>query len=345
MPISVCIPTFRRPELLKTALTSTFSNDVRPLEIVISDDDYSEAQAEAILGLPRPDGVTVRYIPNQNARGQSGNVNCAFAAASHERIVLLHDDDYLLPGGLDRLDAAWRAYGGEVDAVYGRQKICDHDGRMLEEQTRVSLRNRYLTDEYIGQTNDRLWAALVRQFHNNSMMIRRSLAMTVGYPYEKEVGRSPVDLFFGVRYALAAERPYIVLGDYVSVYRNTHESVFAQASIYPVDYHLAYQEIARIRAQETHVVEALERLRKQWASQAFWGYLHHDRPLKALGVYWTNRSTLRRGRTRGLMLPLRAVAAMLGVRPYHRQGVRDKRAIGWLPRMRPSVDIAQNSAD
>lgn len=345
MAVSVCIPTFRRPEFLKTAVTSTFSNDVRPLEIVISDDDYSETQAEAILGLPRPDGVTVRYIPNQNARGQSGNVNCAFAAASHERIVLLHDDDYLLPGGLDRLDAGWRAHHGEVDAVYGRQKICDHDGRIVDEWTQNSLDKRYLGDQYIGQTDDRLWAALVQQFHNNGMMIRRSLALRVGYPDEKEVGRVPVDFFFGVRYALAADRPYLVLSDYISVYRKTHGSVFAEWSAYPVDFHLAYDELAKIPAGKTNVLEAVERLRKRWAPRAFWGYLHHDRPLKALSVYWTNRSTLRRGRARGLMLPLRAVAAVVGVRPYHRQAVRDKWAIARRPRMWQSAGVARGSAD
>lgn len=345
MAVSVCIPTFRRPEFLKIAVVSTFTNDVRPLEIVISDDDYSESQAETILGLPRPEGVTIRYIANQNAQGQSGNVNSAFAAASHERLVLLHDDDYFLPGGLDRLDAGWRAHDGEVDAVFGRQKICDHDGQIVDDWTKKSIINHYLTDDYIGQVDDRLWAALVQQFHNNGMMIRRSLALKVGYPSEKEVGRVPVDFFFAVRYALAADRPYLALGDYISVYRKTHGSVFAEWADYPVDYHLAYQQLAEIPARETHIRELIDRLRKRWAYSAFWGYLHHDQPLRALCVYWANRSNFMGRRARGLTLPLRAAAALVGVRPHHRKALRDKRAVRQRPSMWRSASPAHSSAD
>ena len=58
------------------------------------------------LTLPLPTVVTPKqsYLRNESSLGQAGNVNQLFARARGERLVLMHDDDFLLPGALTAMD-------------------------------------------------------------------------------------------------------------------------------------------------------------------------------------------------------------------------------------------------
>jgi glycosyltransferase involved in cell wall biosynthesis len=47
--ISVCITTYRRPELLQFCIRSVFDNRVRPIEIVVSDNDFSEERSSEAI--------------------------------------------------------------------------------------------------------------------------------------------------------------------------------------------------------------------------------------------------------------------------------------------------------
>ena len=97
--LSICIPTHRRPEMLVECVRSVFDNDVRPLEIVISDDAPQAGAREALAALSVPEGIDIVYVANTSQPGQSGNVRNAFRHASHGHLVLMHDDDLFAPGG------------------------------------------------------------------------------------------------------------------------------------------------------------------------------------------------------------------------------------------------------
>jgi Glycosyl transferase family 2 len=71
--VSVCFPTFRRPELLKEAIDSICRNRHRPIEIVVSDNDFTNASAQRVRGLRVPDGVRVVRRGNPGATDPSSN--------------------------------------------------------------------------------------------------------------------------------------------------------------------------------------------------------------------------------------------------------------------------------
>jgi hypothetical protein len=104
-------------------------------------------------------------------RTQSANVNALLTLASYERLMILHDDDMLTDGAVDRLASAWDAEDNEVDAVYGRQYISDADGTVDHERT-ASNDKYYYKDVAEGVQPSNLWAALVAQFPNDGMVRR-----------------------------------------------------------------------------------------------------------------------------------------------------------------------------
>jgi glycosyltransferase involved in cell wall biosynthesis len=264
MSCSVCIPTFRRHELLMECVRSVFASTVRPLEIVVSDDAHEPALRTRLEALDVPEGIMLRYVVNARARGQAGNVQNAFEHARHERVVLIHDDDFFCPGGLDALHAAWEASADDVDAVFGRTRVVSADGSGLDERTRRH-NAKYFRDAP-GRPSSNLWSALVQQFPYNGMMLRRSLAVAVGVPSETEVGKVPIDLHFGINYALATTRPFRLIDADVSVYRLSALSV-ARGHGYPLDGHLSYQALKRLEPRVATAAEA-EALRQRLAGAA-----------------------------------------------------------------------------
>jgi len=244
LAVSVCIPTCKRHDLLVECIESVFASTVRPLEIVVSD-DADEPELEARLeALPCPLGVTLRYVVNPTDHGEAGNARNALEHASHEIVVLMHDDDFFLPGGLDALWRAWQEAGDGVDAVYGRQRVVTAAG---VDQPKLTLEhNRKYCRVDPGPVPSRLWAALMLQFPMNGMMLRRSVALSAGVPREREVGGN-TDLQFGVLYALAATRPYRLIDEDVSVYRLSVDSKQRPTTHLRLDGHLTYRTLEALR--------------------------------------------------------------------------------------------------
>lgn len=95
--VSICIPTYCRPALLRRALASALAQDFGPMEIIISDNasqDGSWGETEKLGSLdPR---IIIRR--NEKNLGWTGNVNACIGAARGKYLVFLCDDDELLPG-------------------------------------------------------------------------------------------------------------------------------------------------------------------------------------------------------------------------------------------------------
>lgn len=283
MALSVCIPTYNRPDLLIECITSVLASNIRPIEIVVSDDAHDADVATRLAALQLPHDVTLRYIPNQNEAGQAGNVRNAFEHATFERLVLMHDDDFFLPRGLDALCAAWDRCADDVDAVYGRISYVTAAGEYSDADTRRMNRNAKRNCSGFPPSN--LWAALVQQFPPNGMMLRRSVALAAGVPSEREVGVLPPDLHFGINYALASTRPFLLIEDYVSAYRKSEVSVGRPAGLLPLDGHLDYIRLESLEAKTPEEAEALENLRRRSARRAIFGFIAHGKVPEAREVF------------------------------------------------------------
>lgn len=101
--VSVIVPTYRRPALLRLALQSVREQTFTDWELVVSDDEPGGEGARAAVREVFGTDARVRVIVNAGERGQTGNVNNALRAARGRWIKPLFDDDALRPGALERL--------------------------------------------------------------------------------------------------------------------------------------------------------------------------------------------------------------------------------------------------
>ncbi|HXV25108.1 MAG TPA: glycosyltransferase family 2 protein [Alphaproteobacteria bacterium] len=214
MLVSICIPTCDRPLLLWEAILSCFAQSHRPLEVLIGDDSANDDSKSLVETIVSPQGVTLRYRRNRPRLGQAGNVNSLFDAACGDWIILLHDDDTLLPGAvgllLDRFNS-----DPEIVAAYGKQWLMSFDGAVLEQESE-SLNRFYFRDPgHAGTRLSALEAALVQQFPNDGYMVRSSAARALRYPEEGETDRvSWCDFAFGLR--LAQHGPFHFLNAFTA---------------------------------------------------------------------------------------------------------------------------------
>src|SRR5918998_1788745 len=104
--ITISIPTYRRPSLLLSCLQTCFMQDYRPLEIDVSDNSPDDQTGRLARQITPPPGVTIRYWRNEGSLGPVGSVQKLFGKARGRRIMLMQDDDALLPGAVSALDAA-----------------------------------------------------------------------------------------------------------------------------------------------------------------------------------------------------------------------------------------------
>jgi glycosyltransferase involved in cell wall biosynthesis len=296
--ISICIPTFKRPQLLVEAVESCFAQAYRPLEIVIGDDSPDEHTKDAVAGIAAPEGITLRWFRNVPSLGQSGNVNRLFEEAAGARLMLLHDDDLLMPGGLDLLVAAWDAHDG-VAAVYGKRYYVAADGKVLERETETGNRLDYKTGEHEGPQASAVVAALRKQFPNNGYLVRRDLARAVGYRPPEVVSDYYCDMDFGIRLGLAAEPLRFVYVDrYITKYRVHGDSVTG-AGRTNTDGRLIYESLMALDIPPDYRVQCQD-MYERIALRALRSYARNGDSRRALRVYGSALYRERRSSLRGL---------------------------------------------
>lgn len=96
--ISIAIPTYKRLSLLHEAIESALSQrGCSPYEVIVIDNDQSDHILEVVSHY-EPSKIAV--YQNSTNLGMWGNMNRALDLAKGEWILMLHDDDLLLPNAL-----------------------------------------------------------------------------------------------------------------------------------------------------------------------------------------------------------------------------------------------------
>jgi len=88
---SICIPTFKQPELLRTLLKSIDYQTFRNFEVIISDDS-NDNSVEIVSNEDWT--FKLRYFKNSESLGSPENWNNAVEKATGEWIKIMHHDDY-----------------------------------------------------------------------------------------------------------------------------------------------------------------------------------------------------------------------------------------------------------
>lgn len=129
--VTIGVPTYDRLAYLKEAVASALAQTCPNIEVLISDDGPSEATRAWAVAQAASDR-RVRYQHTPRNLGLAGNWNEVVAAAQGEMVVIIGDDDRLLPGFVARLLQAVN----DADVVFSNHYLIDAEGRRLEEQSR-----------------------------------------------------------------------------------------------------------------------------------------------------------------------------------------------------------------
>ncbi|MGY1736591.1 glycosyltransferase family 2 protein [Geodermatophilus sp. SYSU D00684] len=98
--VTVAMPTFRRPDLLRQAIESVLAQTYRNLEVLVSDSAADPEIETLVAGYGDP---RLRYRHNGRVTDMSTNALAMYTAARGEFIGTLHDDDLWEPEFLEVL--------------------------------------------------------------------------------------------------------------------------------------------------------------------------------------------------------------------------------------------------
>lgn len=220
--ISICIPTYRRPELLRVAVCSALAQTYPKIEVIVGDDSPDRLSTEVIDELRTTTTLPIRYEHNEPSLGQNENVNSLFSLARGDRLILLHDDDVLLPDAASQLDGIWTA---ETVIAFGRQQVISAEGGLIAEVTQRLNEYYYRTAADAGIQEFPLASALRQQIPNNGFLVLTQAARATGYRPYGEVGVY-CDTDFNLRLAAKLQpRSVVFIDRFTSQYRLSAESI------------------------------------------------------------------------------------------------------------------------
>ena len=115
MRFSILLPTRNGGDFLENCVHSILEQDHDDFELLISDNANTDATPEIIRQFKDDSRVVV--VRQDSPISVSENWTAALQASCGDYILMMGDDDYLLPGTLRRLDAALRQYA-EPDCIH-----------------------------------------------------------------------------------------------------------------------------------------------------------------------------------------------------------------------------------
>jgi len=91
MLVSICIPCYNHPKILKRCLDSLTIQTFTDYEVIISDDSDNDEIKHLLTGYKFQ---SLRYLKNEKALGSPENWNNALRQATGKYVKILHHDDY-----------------------------------------------------------------------------------------------------------------------------------------------------------------------------------------------------------------------------------------------------------
>lgn len=122
--VSVLLPTYQQPELLRRALRSVLAQDYPQMDVLVSDDSTDDAVERVVA---QEQDTRVRYHRNAGTLGPAQNWNRAMDVARGRYIKFMHHDDWFdTPSSLATLVGAATSSGS--DFVFAASSATRLDG-------------------------------------------------------------------------------------------------------------------------------------------------------------------------------------------------------------------------
>jgi|GEM_PF-742684 hypothetical protein len=266
--LSVCVPTFERPQLVQQAIASIVeSASVAPslVEIIVSDNSPAVSELACREALRAWQGRST-YIGNPRNIGIAANLNRCIERATGRYIVFAHDDDRLLPGAVSGiLNAIPDATANDKVLFFGVH-LADAEGHVLRRQE-------FCRDERVTPID-----ALDRLLSDNSiawfpgLVVARDGYAAVG-PFDAGVGNA-TDLEMWVR--LFAAFGVRCIPSTISAY-TVHTGSATQSMAFDEDALAGFVEIFdRARATGALTDDIIDRCQAQFLQQVILGATFMD---------------------------------------------------------------------
>jgi glycosyltransferase involved in cell wall biosynthesis len=126
--VTVAIPTYRRPEMLRQAIESALAQTYRNIEVLVSDSAADPEIAALVAGYGDP---RLRYRNNGETTDMVTNAGAMFMAATGDLIGTLDDDDMWEPDFLERLVPPFTA-DPEVVVAFADHSFIDAQGKPFD---------------------------------------------------------------------------------------------------------------------------------------------------------------------------------------------------------------------
>jgi len=257
LTVSFCIPTHGRTRLLLEALESGLAQTRPPDEIVVSDDLGSEETRALVETFARRASFPVRYAHCTTGQSLAENINNCLREAACDLILLLHDDDLLLPRAVEVLARTFEENQTVVGA-FGKQMFITDAGEELPGKSEGTNRD-YLRDAaHAGLQPDAILSGIWQQFPNDGYMVKASVAREVRHKPEYGAA-SEVD--FGIR--MGERGMFYFVDEYTAKYRLTAQSIGRGAGAKKDDcaYHTMHILLRLLETYPRYETEIVAKLR------------------------------------------------------------------------------------
>ena len=131
--VTIGIPTYNRPALLRRAALSALAQRDVSIEVVISDDGSTDPEVGEVLNDLATADPRVRALRQDRNLGHAGNYQAVLEAAEGEYFMWLADDDWLDPGYVARCLAVLAEERGTV-LVCGRASYYADGAHVVDER-------------------------------------------------------------------------------------------------------------------------------------------------------------------------------------------------------------------
>ena len=125
--VTILLPTHNRSHLLLQALNSVFAQTYTSLQIIVADDASTDATPAILRPIIDP---RLEKLSRPVNLGQMGNLNACLSCTRGEFVLVLSDDDMLLPECVAKLAESLQVYPSATMA-YGQTRKETIDGQLL----------------------------------------------------------------------------------------------------------------------------------------------------------------------------------------------------------------------
>jgi GT2 family glycosyltransferase len=136
LTLTICIPTYNRPELVRRAIASVIESATgyeTAVEILVSDNSPELSQEASRAALADWTGPAT-YLANEVDLGITGNLNQCIGRAAAPYVLFVHDDDRLLRGAVPAILQAIREQGPDDAVLFMGVHLVDAAGNVIRRQ-------------------------------------------------------------------------------------------------------------------------------------------------------------------------------------------------------------------